>query len=142
MKPLVVSLFLSLALAAPATPALADAAADRAYLAESREGCKTLPSHDTRTQMECLVDQVMSLDAYLGDIVSETYGFIGEADQDALRKAQADWEQYRASTCAYHAERAGAERAMAELFCVLRLTNARIAEILANEDFADPDGSE
>jgi uncharacterized protein YecT (DUF1311 family) len=135
-------LALVLILALFISPAMADVAEDRAYFAENLESCKTLPAHDTRSQLECVVDQVMSLDAYLGDILAETYGFVSEADARLLRRAQESWEQYRARTCAYHKSLADGDPALAELFCVLRITNLRIAEILANEGFADPAGTQ
>lgn len=119
--------------AAPFPLARAD---DRARFSEYVETC--VAEHGTTDALvaACVEDQVASNEAYLGDILSETEGLIDEPGIAALRAAQAAWERYRDESCAYHAIRVPRDAVSRLLMCRLRLVNARIGEILANEDFA------
>jgi uncharacterized protein YecT (DUF1311 family) len=84
----------------------------------------------------CLDDQISSMENYLGDILGETEAVLDAAGIAGLRASQAAWESYRDASCAYHAARAPRDAMPRALMCRLRLVNARIAEILENEDFA------
>ena len=84
----------------------------------------------------CLDDQIGAQENYLGDILTETEGVIAEAQVPALRATQAAWESYRDASCAYHAALKPRDAAPRALMCRLRLVNARIAEVLASDEFA------
>ena len=119
-----------------ATPLSVAWADDRTQFNDYVETC--VAEHGTTDALvaACLEEQVGSVEAYLGDILSETEGFLDEPAVAALRSAQAAWERYRDQSCAYHAARAPRDAVPRALMCRLRLVNARVAEILENEDFA------
>jgi uncharacterized protein YecT (DUF1311 family) len=90
---------------------------------------------DERGLDGCIEDQVMSQDSYLGDILAETANALDPKAAALLDKSQAAFVAYRERTCAYQAGVNGKGDKEAALFCVLRLTNQRIADVLEGEDF-------
>ena len=85
----------------------------------------------------CIEDHVASKENYLSDILIEAEGIVAEDQIQRLHAAQAAWESYRDTSCAYHAAFKPRDDVPRAQMCRLRLVNGRIAEILAHEDFAE-----
>lgn len=119
---------------------------DRADFTGYIKQCMESHPGEEEAQFECVEDQVTALNSYIGDILGETAGFIGDGNVEAMNAAQDAWLKYRDATCDYHAqitaEKEGVVPKIARLFCVLRLNNARIAEIRASYGFASPMGTD
>lgn len=115
---------------------MAARADDLADFAEYVETCVADVGTIDKLVIACVDDQVAAQESYLGDILIETEGVIAEAQVPALRATQAAWESYRDKSCAYHAALKPRDAAPRALMCRLRLVNARIAEVLAGDEFA------
>lgn len=85
----------------------------------------------------CVSDQVAAQENHLVDLLIETEAALMPDQVEALQMAQATWEAYRDAICAYQASLKPRDAEPRELFCRLRLVNARIADVLENEDFAE-----
>jgi uncharacterized protein YecT (DUF1311 family) len=124
-------LLLMLGLAAPA--AASDRATDAAEFKGFVEVCTANP--DERGLDGCIADQVGAKDSYLGDILAETDGPLTPAQSKRLAQSQAAFVAYRQLSCAYQLAATGPAGRQSELFCLLRLTNQRIADVLEGSDF-------
>jgi uncharacterized protein YecT (DUF1311 family) len=119
-----------------------DAAADRAEFADYVATCTAADGPDAAAISACISDQVSALENYLGDILVETEGIVGDGHVEALNAAQSAWESFRDKACAYEAAIGSGHTERRAQFCRLRLVEARIDEILEGEDFADADAGE
>ena len=124
-------LLFMLGFAAPA--AASDRAADAAEFKGFVEVCAADP--DERGLDGCIADQVGAKDRYLGGILAETDGPLTPAQSKQLAQAQAAFVAYRQLSCAYQVAASGLADRQSELFCLLRLTNQRIADVLEGNDF-------
>ena len=124
-------LLLMLGLAAPA--AVSDRATDAAEFKGFVEVCTANP--DERALDVCIADQVGAKDSYLGDILVETDGPLPPAQSKRLAQSQAAFVAYRQLSCAYQQAATEPADRQSELFCLLRLTNQRIADVLEGSDF-------
>jgi len=115
-------------------PALAlDRASDAEEFRAYVQVCQANP--DERGLEGCIADQVDSKVNYLGDILSETAGGLTPKQQTLLDASQAAFETYREAACGYHVAVATGEDGRAQMFCLLRLTNQRIADVLEGADY-------
>ena len=115
--------------AAQAVDRAADAADFRGYV----DACKD--ETDERGVEGCIADQVGSQVSYLGDVLSETAGGLTAKQRTLLEASQRAFEAYRKSACLYQVAAAAPANKRAEMFCVLRLTNQRIADVLEGADY-------
>ena len=93
---------------------------------------------DERGVEGCIADQVSSKTSYLGDILVETAGELTPKQEKLLNATQDAFEAYLEAECRYQMTRT-LEDKRAQLFCVLRLTNQRIADVLEGSDFLKQD---
>jgi uncharacterized protein YecT (DUF1311 family) len=119
-----------------------DAAGDRAEFADYVATCTQEHGTDAEALSACVSDQVFALESYLGDILSETEGIVGDDHVAALHAAQAAWEAFRDRACAYEAAIGSGDAERRAQFCRLRLVKDRIDEILEGEDFASAEAGE
>ena len=98
--------------------------------------CKN--NKDERGVEGCIADQVSSKTSYLGDILVETAGELTPKQEKLLNAAQTAFAAYLEATCRYQVTRT-LEDKRAQMFCVLRLTNQRIADVLEGVDFLKQD---
>lgn len=115
-------------------------AVDRAADAKDFRGYVDVCKHNTdeRGVEGCIADQVGSQISYLGDILSETAGGLTPKQRRLLDASQSAFEAYRKAACLYQVTASPADK-RAQMFCVLRLTNQRIADVLEGEDFLAQD---
>lgn len=117
-------------------PALAaDRSADARDFAGYIADCKASP--DERGLTGCVADQVGSRTSYLGDILIETSDSLTPAQGKLLDRSQKAFEAYRDATCRYQLSAHDEKTEFDQLFCTLRLTNQRIADVLEGVDFLD-----
>ena len=115
-------------------PALAvDRAEDAAEFAGYVKICAD--AGDAAAVERCLADQVGAKDGYLGDIVAETDRALTAVQSKKLASAQVAFVDYRARACAYQTATAAMSGTRTTQFCLLRLTNQRIADVLEGSDF-------
>lgn len=131
MKPSRLAATLALAL----LPTLAVADDRKDSLATFRDYVKTCSAAKDRDFDDCLSDQVLSRDSYLGDIVAETAQGLDAKAEQRLIQAEKAFASYRATACAYD-ELAFKRTSRDKLLCLLLLTDQRIAIVLASDDFA------
>ena len=93
---------------------------------------------DERGVEGCIADQVSSKTSYLGDILVETAGALPPKQEKLLNATQDAFEAYLMAECRYQMTRA-LEDMRSQLFCVLRLTNECIADVLEGVDFLKQD---
>jgi hypothetical protein len=124
-----IAFFTMLSLPASAVDRASDAADFREYVAVCADNT------DERGVDGCIADQVSGLDSYLGDILSETAQSLSAADEKRLYASQTAFEAYRKAACLYYVGATGRHDRRTELFCELRLTSQRVADILEGADF-------
>lgn len=117
----------------PATALASDKAEVLAEFKGYVEACTADPGD--RTVDKCVEEQVDSVDNYLGDIVGEMTGYVSGPAGKRMLDGQKAFEKYRHLTCTYEQE-AHPEDPHAGLFCFLRLTEQRVADVREGLDFA------
>ena len=135
MQRLVLAAMAALVLCGPsaAVERRADAAEFKGYI----ESCAS--NTDERGVDGCIADQVLAKVSYLGDILSETANSLSADKSKLLYAAQDKFEAYGTAACGYQLSALKSADKRAELFCMLRLTNQRIADVLEGEDFLTRD---
>ena len=126
---------LVIAMAMLVVPSVAsDRSAAVAKFKEYLQVCTENP--DERGLAGCVADQVGAETSYLGDIISETEQRLTGPESRLLDRSQTAFEAYLKASCTYQAKvNAPLDDKLAAQFCVLRLTDDRIADILEGNDF-------
>jgi hypothetical protein len=109
-----------------------DRASDAAEFKGYVDVCKD--NTDERGVEGCIADQVGARTSYLGDILSETAGELTPKQEKLLDASERAFEAYLKAACRYQVARTPGDQ-RAQMFCVLRLTNQRIADVLEGSDF-------
>ena len=135
MKRLVLAALAALALSAPS--AAAERAADAAEFKGYVDSCAG--NTDERGVDGCIADQVLAKVSYLGDILSETANGLTDTNAKLQYAAQDKFEAYGKAACSYQLAALKSADKRAELFCMLRLVNQRIADVIEGEDFLTRD---
>jgi uncharacterized protein YecT (DUF1311 family) len=139
MRPSLLAMVTAISLGLVGSPALAvDRSSDARDFAEYVEVCGKEPGD--RSIEACVADQVGSKTSYLGDILIETENALSAGQQRELHRSQKGFEAYRDATCRYQVGAHDDKDAYDQLFCTLRLTNQRIADVLEGVDFLDRKG--
>ncbi|WP_417307897.1 lysozyme inhibitor LprI family protein [Devosia sp.] len=128
----------ALALAVVATPALAaDVETDRAEFTTMVDTCVAQFGTIDKDLAACIEAEIATRGNALEARIAEAARTLDEAAADALFASQAAWTDWRVASCAYHAALAPRDADPRELFCNLRLLNARTEQLEAGSSWAD-----
>lgn len=128
----------ALAMLTVATPAIAaDAEADRTQFTAMVDTCVARFGTIDKDVVACIEAELATRDAALEARIAEASETLDETSATALAASQAAWTDWRTASCAYHAALAPRDAAPRELFCQLRLLNARTEQLEAGSAWAE-----